>query len=211
MQAVYILYIKDIARNLEKALSFLDKNSILRAEQFADEEDKLRSLGSSLLIKAFTAPSALKYNEYGKPYKDEKPFFNVSHSGEKIGIFFSDSAEVGFDIQKITSFDDKLLDYVFSAEKPLIKTDRDFAKLWTMKESAIKCLGRGVCMAKDNAITEIKEDNFLFGGQKFYYKSVFLDKYALTLCSEKPVSAEILQIDCEFIIKTLAKKQENII
>ena len=205
MQAVYVLDIKDIEEHQSRIVPFLDENSILKAKVFVNKEDRLRSLGSSLLIKAFTTPSELKYNEYGKPYKDQKPFFNVSHSGNVVGIFISDSAEVGFDIQRIKSFDEKLLNYVFSAEKRLIKTEKDFAKLWTMKESAIKCLGRGVVFAKDNSITEIKDDYFIFGKQKFYYKNKFLSKYAITMCSQEQINAEILQIDCEFIIKTLAK------
>ena len=101
MQIVYILDIKDIERNYERVLKALPLSAALKAEEFKEKDDKLRSLGGALLVEAFTEKSPLFYNEYGKPYKHKPPYFNISHSKNKVGIFLSDKAEVGFDIQYI--------------------------------------------------------------------------------------------------------------
>ena len=205
MQKIYLLDLADVQKHVDKILPLLAQCDREKAEGVAFLEDRLRFIGGRLLIKAFTAQGELRYNENGKPFKDKKPFFNISHSGNKVGVFISDNAEVGFDIQEIKPFADKILDYAFSEEKSLIKTDEDFAKIWTMKESAVKFFGKSVAIFKSNALKEINDNSFVFCGQKLYYKSGIIDVYAFTVCSTEKVYAEILEVDCDFIIKTLAK------
>lgn len=206
MQKIYLLDIDDVLREKERVISVLDAESLLKAESFALEKDKLRSLGGALLIKTFTTPSALKYNAYNKPYKTEPPFFNVSHSEGLVGIFVNYKSEVGLDIQFIKEYDKKLTDYVFSGdEKDGVISGKEFAVRWAMKEAAAKCVGTGLLSVKRQSISEIKEKTFVFEKQKIYYKNFLLDDYAITACSFKEVTAEILFIDVEFILKTLAK------
>ena len=206
MQAIYILDIKDVEKNEREIVPFLDEGALLKADGFSDKEDKLRALGGALLTKAFTVKSPIKYNENGKPIKSSPPFFNVSHSGGKIGIYISDDYDVGFDIQRIAGYNEKLKNYAFSGEKAGIDSDADFAVFWTMKEAAIKCLGGSVASIKDYSLSEIKEDCFIFRGKKLYYKSRLSGEYAFTACSIKAVKAEFLDISVDFALKTLAIK-----
>ncbi|MBO4251633.1 MAG: 4'-phosphopantetheinyl transferase superfamily protein [Clostridia bacterium] len=207
MQAVYILDIKDIAKNESKIVPYLSKTAVEKADGFSDKEDKFRSFGGALLIRAFTAESPIKYNENGKPFKDAPPFFNVSHSGEKVGIFVSDDGMVGFDVQRITGYNEKLKNYAFNAEeKAAINSDADFTVFWAMKEAAIKCFGISIVYIRDHALSEIKKDCLTFNGKKLYYKNRFDGEYAFTACSIKAVKAEFLNISVDFALKTLAKK-----
>lgn len=212
MQKVYVLDINDVSQNIERIVAVLDENAVLKAESYAEVADKIRSLGGAFLVKAFTAAGEISYNAYGKPYKRNPPFFNVSHSGNTAAIFVNDDAEVGLDIQKIKEFDGKLINYVFSKEeKKGVYSDKDFAVRWTMKEAAVKCVGTGLLSVKRRTFSELDEKSFVYCGKKLYYQSNILGDYALTACSYEKVNAEILRVDCDFIFKTLAKNAENII
>lgn len=207
MQIVYILDIKDIASKYEQVLKALPLSAKQKAEEFKEKDDKLRLVGGALLIEAFTAKSPLLFNEYGKPYKHKPPYFNISHSMGKVGIFLSDSAKVGFDIQYVKEYNEKLKDYAFGEEeKAGVKDGISFAVFWAMKEAAAKCVGTGLRSVKAQTLTDISADNFIFGNEKLYYKNYFDGEYAFTACSIKAVNAEFLQINAEFALKTLAKR-----
>lgn len=83
----------------------------------------------------------------GKPYlKDYPVYFNVSHSGEYLAIAVSESP-VGVDIQKEKNIREGMYQKVVQKEeRPLICTDRqkDFLRLWALKESFVKAEGRGL-------------------------------------------------------------------
>ena len=208
MQAVYVLDIKDIAQEYERVVKVLPLCAVDKAKRYKEENDRLRSLGGALLIEAFTAKSPILYNEYGKPYKAEPPYFNISHSGDKVGIFLSDSCEVGFDIQHIKNYNAKLSDYVFvEEEKAGLKDGTDFAVRWAMKEAAAKCVGSGLKSVKSQALKEISAETFIFGTEKLYYKNYIDDKHAISLCSYQKINAKLLRSDCDFLFKTLAKSK----
>ncbi len=207
MQKIYILDINDLARARDVVASVLSESVILKAESYADDGDRLRSLGGALLTEAFTAKTPLFFNEHKKPYKKEPPYFNVSHSDEKVGIFISDEAEVGLDIQKIREWDTRLIDYAFSEEeKKGVSGNAEFTRLWTMKESAAKCVGAGLFDLKKQTLDGVSSDCFTFLGRKLYYRNYELAGYALTACSDACVNAELLPITAEYALKTLAKR-----
>ena len=202
MQKIYLLSVKEISENVGRVKAILPAFSVAKSERYADKTDEHRSLGAALLIKAFTAESPLLCSENGKPYKAAPPFFNASHTDDKVGIFISDESKVGFDVQRIKEYNEKLAEYAFSEEeKRLIKDGVSFTKLWTMKESAAKLTGEGIRNAKRQAMTEITENSFIFGGKKVYYETFLTHKYALTASSYKPISAKITEITVNEIIK----------
>lgn len=207
MQAVYLLDIKDIGKNYGRIVKVLPLSAIKKAEEYKEQNDRLRSVGGALLIETFTAESPIFYNEYGKPYKKEPPFFNLSHSGDKVGIFVSDGDSVGFDIQYIKEYNEKLTDYVFGEEeKAGVKDGAGFAARWALKEAAAKCVGVGLRNLKTQTLKDITADTFTFVNDKLYYKTYIYGEYALALCSYQALHAEILRIDCDFVLKTLAKR-----
>ncbi len=89
-------------------------------------------------------------NEYGKPFVEKiNTKFNISKTGNKFIIAFTNVDEIGIDIELISS--DKVFSHkeiFFSLnEIELIRKDKSiktFYKLWTRKESFLKFLGTGI-------------------------------------------------------------------
>lgn len=87
--------------------------------------------------------------------KDKKPylsgadvFFNISHSGKTVVLSLSDE-ETGCDVQVVSSFNEKLARRFFTENetKKILSAknkDEEFIKLWTLKESILKCSGEGL-------------------------------------------------------------------
>ena len=85
-------------------------------------------------------------NEYKKPYIKNKPFFNISHSGDFVAVV-SDDKEVGVDIQKIEEKNLKLMKFFNEDDQEYIKKDDSvnrFHEIWSIKEAAIKLMGTGL-------------------------------------------------------------------
>lgn len=202
MQKIYVLDIKDIAENEQSVKSFLPLDAVIKSNGYAEMIDRFCSLGGALLIKAFTANSPLLYDERKKPYKKQPPFFNVSHSFKKVGIFLNDNGAVGFDIQLIKEYNEKLADYVFKEEeRRLVRDGETFAAMWTKKESALKLTGEGIAGIRNQILTEISDKSYIFNGKQFFYKTFLSGGYAITASSFEPVTASITEITVKEIIK----------
>ena len=94
-------------------------------------------------------PPQITVNAYGKPeWKLAGLHFNCSHSGRIAACALSDRP-VGLDVQELTDCRDSLVRRFFAPqEQELIARsldrDRDFTRLWTLKESWIKAIGTGL-------------------------------------------------------------------
>lgn len=92
----------------------------------------------------------IEKGKYGKPYFSELKdiYFNISHSGEFVAAALG-SSEVGVDIQTVRSVRDGLIEKLCDErERQFVQSssDRDkaFITLWTLKESYIKAIGKGL-------------------------------------------------------------------
>ncbi len=128
-----------------------------KIDAFSYEADKRLSLGAGVLLEEGlkelgTDDFSICYGEHKKPYlKDnDNLFFNLSHSGDYCVCAFCES-EIGIDIQKIKDAKDALIkkvctqkeqDYLLSLNKE--KRNIEFTRLWTVKESYVKYLGKGL-------------------------------------------------------------------
>lgn len=84
------------------------------------------------------------YNEHGKPFLKNGPFFSISHCKEGIAVVV-DYQPIGVDIEAIRHAETELIERVMSREEQLcVKNDRDFTRLWTQKEAILKCDGTGI-------------------------------------------------------------------
>jgi len=84
-------------------------------------------------------------NEFSKPeFKDCRMHFNLSHSGERAMCIMSDMP-VGCDVEKVRVAKTDIARRFFSKdEREAVKSDDDFYRIWTQKESYIKCTGLGM-------------------------------------------------------------------
>lgn len=126
-----------------------------KAKNYKNEDDrKLSILSSFLLDKAlkkygFSEKDMMyAFNAYGKPYfaNAEELHFSISHSGNYAMVVLSDK-EIGCDIQQIKNINLSIADRFFTAEESeYVENTEDFFRLWTLKESFIKAVGKGLAM-----------------------------------------------------------------
>lgn len=158
----------------QEALSKVGKDRQEKAEKMVQRTDKARSVAAGLLLLfavedcmtgEYTGEfgyCALKqetgffwdgncyFKEHGKPMlpKELGLYFNLSHSGDYVLCAVSDT-ETGADIQKHERYADRLAERFFHPEEiAYLKEAKDrkqcFYDLWCLKESCIKCTGRGL-------------------------------------------------------------------
>ena len=138
-------------------------------------------------------PEILK-DKMGKPYLEGNPLhFNVSHSGEYLAIAIS-KYPVGIDLQEPKIIKDGMFRKVVQPEEDcLIGEDRqkDFLKLWTLKESFVKAEGKGLRIALKDYYFEKENDEYLvnYGGQKmpwtFNIEETLVDGYFISVCGRE--------------------------
>ena len=142
-------------------------------------------------------------DEMGKPYfKGGQLHFNVSHSGEYLALAISENP-VGIDIQEPKTIKDGMYRKVVQPkEQELIGEERqkDFLRLWVLKESFVKAEGKGLRISmKDYYFEKEKERYFVnFGGQRaawtFNIEETLIEGYFISVCGiEKEVQWKIEQ------------------
>ena len=150
MEFVKLLIVDiDLARSYHHyLLKNINEEQKEKALRFKFEKDQLRCLLSSYLIDQLSKDE-LKKNDMGKPYYENGPYFNISHSGKYV-IMAIANQEVGVDIEEdIEKNMDILLNIFNEAEAKMIKEHADFYYLWCAKESLIKCMGSSVSKIKE--------------------------------------------------------------
>ncbi|SUY47142.1 phosphopantetheinyl transferase [Clostridium putrefaciens] len=137
-----------------------------------------------------------QYNEYGKPLliKPKGIHFNISHSGEWVLCGVSDMP-IGIDVEG------RMVEVVAIAERFFSEDENRyinshllcdkydaFYKIWTLKESYIKCVGMGLQIPLDSfSFVFLKEQiNMFVDGRldnKYIFKSKKIsDRYHMALC-----------------------------
>lgn len=196
----YLLDVSSIdEESFEKLLSgikYYRKEKILKLSL---KETKKLSLGVELLIKKACFDFGISYedteivfNEYGKPYfKNSKYFFNTAHSGKYAICVISDK-EVGIDIEEIKDFKDKVAKrYFTSKENQYIELSNEkvdlFYRLWTFKESYVKCLGKGLSIPLNSIELVSKNNNVVISGDKTHqFYETKIENYRIAWCLNIP-------------------------
>ncbi|MET4559493.1 4'-phosphopantetheinyl transferase family protein [Lysinibacillus parviboronicapiens] len=187
---------------LIKLISVEKRNKI---KSYRKKEDYLRSLTAELLIRVILVKKGLfqnediqfEYNNYGKPLlKNSSIKFNISHSGDWVVCAVSNFL-VGIDIEEIRSYNvsaikDSLTANEFNTLIDLSKNDRStfFFNLWTLKESYIKAVGKGLSIPLKSISFEMNDNEIIFtnryNNDTFNFKQYEIDnRYKLSVCNEK--------------------------
>lgn len=146
-------------------------------------------MGYYLLIKGLiyqgkdeTCLYGVKINQYGKSYlPNESIYFNISHSENMAICILSNCTDVGIDIELKKEINYKELKIYTSDETKLLKQPlfglEDFYKIWTRKESIIKCIGVGLQI--DLRSLDVTKNIICFKKMNYYISSfTLLEKYA---------------------------------
>ena len=91
----------------------------------------------------------MEYNEHGKPFLPNGPFFSISHCKAGIAVAV-DEQPIGIDIESIRHAEEDLIERTMNEEEQRMirsaaQPDRMFTRLWTQKEAVVKAEGTGIC------------------------------------------------------------------
>lgn len=143
----------------ENFLGFLPEKRREKCLRLRQKRDRENCVISYMILKQALKENGvenfeLDTDENGKPFiKNSEWYFNISHCREGVAVVLSRSP-AGIDIQDIGPYKEAVARRVCSpAEIELIENsenaDREFTRIWTLKESAAKCDGKGIKILKD--------------------------------------------------------------
>ena len=196
-KVIYIFYTKQTAileENIfQKFLLQLPPFLQQEIKAYKHRESAQASLfGKILLLYAFKKMNAdylLNHIQLGvkdRPFINDNLDFNISHSGDYIITAIAENSKVGIDIEKHRNLNISLFKKYFNdSEWNDIQTAQNKLKIffdyWTIKESAIKCDGRGVeVLSKTHTLKQkVNCDGVLFDYKQLYIE----DGYSCAVCS----------------------------
>ena len=180
------------------AFHFSDKAGLKRKDSVCAKAMLCQLLYEKFNIKSFVVDC----EEDGKPYLVGREIcFNLSHS-ERIALCSVSDETVGCDVEKIRVYNPKVAKRFFTEEEfsLLEKSDNQdlmFTRLWTMKESILKCLGTGLSGGlSEYDFSSVINENF-FMAHNLCFNLFEFPEYVICVCSrvnEKltcPVKIEI--------------------
>lgn len=198
---MFKFYLANIKEVNEESIKDLSEYRINKAFSFKNDKDKLLSLSAGIALNKALKEYNLKekdlitnVNEFNKPYfKDRKDIkFNLSHSIDTSICVLSQN-EVGVDIEKLRKYNKKLSLKYFSKEEvdyinKSINKDESFTRIRTLKESFLKCIGKGLILNM-NEISFLLNENEVKVIQniikkKFNFKEFRIDDNFIAVCEE---------------------------
>ncbi len=133
-------------------------------------------------------------NEHGKPIiTDRDLHFNISHSKNAVMCALSDKS-IGVDIEHITQKRDSIIKKCFTdTEAAWVRTDEDFFRIWTLKESYLKATGTGIISPLTRLSFTLGDKIVCHDEQKastlnFYSGSAY--GYAYSVCSHESITPD---------------------
>lgn len=165
-----------------------------KVEKFIQQNDKNRSILAEVLLKYILSKHydvlwneiKFEYNEFGKPFLvgREDIWFNISHSGDWI-ICGVSNAPIGVDVEHISNDILDIAKRFFTIEEYRYiqgqvpdKQNEAFFKIWTLKESYIKCVGKGLTIPLESFSINLFNDLI-----QLYIEGILSSSY--TFVSEK--------------------------
>lgn len=172
-----------------------DYSGLLTGERKKAETKNGRELLAYALKKNFGIDfdeASVAKNRYGKPYlsDNDKVHFNISHSGSYVAVMTADR-EIGIDIQIVRPVRERTVKKICSeSEYALVyskeDSDRCFIQLWTLKESYIKAIGRGMSFPMNEANFSLEElpcDTYgRLSNQKGIYFTKNYEDFVISAC-----------------------------
>ena len=196
MQIIYITDIRPLASHEEDLTLLLPPLRREKMREYLQPIDRLRCLAGGLLMEHITQGREVFYEEYGKPYLNEGPFFNLSHAGDYACLAVSETSPVGIDIELHRSEDFLSLgktafhaDEIDFLEKE--PTAERFYTIWTLKECYAKMFGTGFSIEPSSFCILPDNMRLPFEREVFFKTFHIFEDYSLSVCAAEPIQAEI--------------------
>jgi len=211
----------------ESLLQYLPEAGKLRVKDRQNLTSKLQTVAGELLARYSVGQFLSKpdqeinlvFGEKGKPHIGnlEDVHYNISHSGHYVVCAVAPS-EIGIDVERIRKVNLRIAERFFSPSEidDLMACEEEkrmkyFITLWTIKESYLKAIGRGLTQHL-NSFTILKNgESYLLTGnheaETFGIETQQLNhEYMMAVCAPLPYSAsEIRHVTLADISKTLPK------
>ncbi|HDR6245758.1 TPA: 4'-phosphopantetheinyl transferase superfamily protein [Bacillus cereus] len=158
--------------NLIQFLPFLEQETQLQISRFQAPTDKKRTLLGNYAAKYFIARYTQQHikdihfttNVYGKKIVQKHAIsFNISHSGKWVMLALSTNESIGIDVEKIGIINTEETSCFFHEIeqrylKKLTKKEAQYAfyRIWTAKESFLKCIGSGLSQPLNTFIVPLQ-------------------------------------------------------
>lgn len=178
-----------------------------RIEKFHFIDDAKRTLYGDILVRYLACKllnisneklmfSALKL---GKPFLIGYPDFhyNIAHSGEWVVCAVS-NREVGVDIEQVKQIDFGIAKRFFTEyeynelmTKPQSEQVEYFYTIWTLKESYIKCIGKGLSEPLNSFGFRVNGDKAGLSDDRkdqYYFNWQNIEEYKLAVCTMAEMS-----------------------
>lgn len=175
--------------------AFLSKVSPARREKtlrLSKDDDKRRSLGAEMLLIKAAGRDDYVLSKNEKPYfPDNEVFFSLAHCGDYAVCAVSD-VPVGVDIElprvggarlakRFFQPDEAAL--VYAADDP----DREFCRLWTLKESYIKYA--------DLRLGDVRSFSVVSGAEGCSFSGASYGEYLIGCCAKTQDIGEVIVIN----------------
>lgn len=162
-------------------LSLFNASELSKFESYGSDKRKLEFYFSRVLWLTFNQNQIIDYKTTGKPIL-EKGFLSMSHSHNYIVICFSETSNLGIDIEMISEKINRVKSK-FLHPKDQYKTLTELTQLWTIKEAFFKLFdGEDVFLMDDvyteclneTSISELKLEHLKLKGKSHTF---FLDEH----------------------------------
>lgn len=184
----HLMNIHDLTPVMIETVSIQFPNRYANAMKFKQENDRLRSLTATYLLKQtfpMLSESDILYNDYDKPILKKGPSFNLSHSGD-LCVIAEDELEIGIDIEFMDEKNLKVCNHVFvedellwMQEEPLIR----FHVLWTQKEALVKAVGKGMNISLNtfSVMPFQNQKNLEYDNRLWQCETIRVDSYIISI------------------------------
>jgi 4'-phosphopantetheinyl transferase len=199
----YLLQWRPLSNSLLDSLIVeLEENTRHKIQRFQFYADKWRAFFSDRFLKKILSEELnlpfdsifLSKNGFGKPLLvGSKKKFNLSHSGEWIGVV-TDEEEVGIDIEEVRPLENLsiLVAHYFSHQEQgvFFSLEKEaqlfyFYELWTLKESYVKAVGQGMNLPFYSFSVFEKLIAHFIENKTWHFKSYpFISDYQGAICAQ---------------------------
>jgi 4'-phosphopantetheinyl transferase len=230
MIKVFVLQLEDYQYSSEfqdKLLQYLPEAGRLRVRDRQNLTSKLQTVAGELLARYSVGQFLGKANqeinlvfgEKGKPHIGNlsNMHFNISHSGHYVVCAVS-STEIGIDVERVRKVNLRIAERFFSPSEihdlmalPEESRMHYFITLWTIKESYLKAIGRGLTQHLNSFTIVQNGDSHLLSGnmeaERYGIETKQLDHdFMMAVCTPLPYSpSDIRHVSLNDILNTLPK------
>jgi 4'-phosphopantetheinyl transferase len=154
-------------------------------------------LGKQLLMTALSdcglshTLNDIKYTTRQRPYLEQAPDFNITHSGSIVALVLSEDSRVGIDVEGIEPIEiDTFRPQFTPGEWMKINGNGDplfgFYHYWTIKEAVVKADGEG--LPKFSAVRILDESRVLLSSQLWFVRPVQLgNRYVCNVAADQEI------------------------